>query len=283
MKLKRILAAVDLGPDTGRITAYARWFAGMTGAEEVRLIHVVDYGLTPPAYIKPYLEKEIGRLEREITEWTIRLINAGVKATGKMEVGRLIETFHAVLESFAADLVILGYKSHLMRASSSERLIRSLPIPLLVVRGEKPGEKLAGVPEVKTILCAVDFSSHSLKALDFAKEICAASGAELIVVHVVKPLRPDLGLSDEVKERYLKERREEAKDHISILIREHTAVRSVIREGAPYEVIARVAAETAASMLFMGARGLSYFKGVLVGSISDALIKSSPCPVMIVH
>ena len=153
MKLKKILAAVDLGPDTGRITAYARWFAGVTGAEEVRLIHVLDYGLTPPAYIQPYLERERGRLEGEIAKWAKKLIDGGVKATGTLEVGRLVETFHGVLESSGAGLVILGYKSHLMRASSSERLIKSLPVPLLVVRGEKP----AGVPDVKTILCALDF------------------------------------------------------------------------------------------------------------------------------
>ena len=76
MKLKKILAAVDLGPDTGRITAYARWFAGVTGAEEVRLIHVLDYGLTPPAYIQPYLERERGRLEGEIAKWAKKVIDA---------------------------------------------------------------------------------------------------------------------------------------------------------------------------------------------------------------
>ena len=279
MKLKKILAAVDLGPDTGRITAYARWFAGVTGAEEVRLIHVLDYGLTPPAYIQPYLERERGRLEGEIGKWAKKLIDGGVKATGTLEVGRLVETFHGVLESSGAGLVILGYKSHLMRASSSERLIKSLPVPLLVVRGEKP----AGVPDVKTILCALDFSSHSLKALTLAKEICRVSGAELMLVHAVKPLRQDLGLSDDIKDRYLNEQRDEAREHMSALVGEDIAVRSVIREGAPYEVVAKVARETDASMLFMGARGLSYFKGVFVGSISDSLIKSSPCPVMIVH
>ena len=60
-------------------------------------------------------------------------------------------------------------------------------------------------------------------------------------------------------------------------------IRSFIREGVPSEVIAGVAEETDASILFMGGRGLSYFKGVLLGSVADALIKSSPCPVMVVH
>jgi nucleotide-binding universal stress UspA family protein len=283
MKTNKIIAAVDLGPDTERITAYAFWLAMVTGAGEVSLIHVVDYGLTPPSYVMPYLEKEKGRLEAEINKWTERLRNSGLKAEGKIEVGRLVETFHGVIDSLGADALILGYKHHLVRASSSERLIKSLPIPLLIVRGKKAGDVTFGAVEMKTVLCAVDFSGHSIKALELAKKISGAGGAGLVVVHAVKPLHTGLEVGEGIRERYCKEHLEDAELKMAPLIAEDTGIRSVIREGAPCEVIARVAEETDASMLFMGARGLSYLKGVLMGSVSDALIKSSPCPVMIVR
>lgn len=283
MKTNKILAAVDLGPDTERITAYALWLARMTGAEEVRLIHVLDYGLTPPAYVMPYLEKEKTRLEGEIEKWSGKLRNAGVRAEGRIEVGRLVETFHGVINSLRADTIILGYKSHLMRASSSERLIRSLPIPLLVVRGKKAADVTFGSARAETILCAMDFSDHSLKALEMAKKICGPSGAELVIVHAVRPLHTGLEVSEGIRERYREDRWREAQDKVASLIGDESAVRILLREGAPFEVIASVAEEIDASMLFMGARGLSYLKGVLLGSVSDTLIKSAPCPVMIVH
>jgi nucleotide-binding universal stress UspA family protein len=283
MKANKIIAAVDLGPDTERITAYAFWLARVTGAGEVSLIHVVDYGLTPPAYVMPYLEKEKERLEGEIKKWTERLRNSGLKAEGKIEVGRLVETFHRVIDSPGADALILGYKPHLVRASSSERLIKSLPIPLLIVRGKKADDMTFGAVEMKTVLCAVDFSPHSQKAYAFAKQISGAGGAGLVVVHAVKPLHTGLEVGEGIRERYRREHLEDAELKMASLIAEDTVIHSVIREGAPYEVIARVAEETDDSMLVMGARGLSYLKGVLMGSVSDALIKSSPCPVMIVR
>jgi nucleotide-binding universal stress UspA family protein len=283
MKTKKILAAVDLGPDTEKISAYAAWLAVTTGAEEVRLINVIDYGLTPPAYVMPYLEKEEARLAAEMKQWTDRLTTAGIPASGKIEVGRLVETFHGVIDSIGADALVLGYKSHLLRASSSERLIKSVQIPLLVVRGKKADGVKFGAVEVKKILCAVDFSPHSRKAFDYAKIISGTRGAGLAAVHVIKPLHAGLEVSEGIRERYRKEHWEEARQKMASLTGADAAIRTIIREGNLHEVIAAVAEETDASMLFAGARGLSHLRGVLLGSVSDALIKSSPCPVMIVH
>ncbi|MCK7503018.1 MAG: universal stress protein [Desulfobacterales bacterium] len=36
-------------------------------------------------------------------------------------------------------------------------------------------------------------------------------------------------------------------------------------------------------LIVMGARGLSYIGGILLGSVSEAVLKSSPCPVVIVR
>ena len=45
-----------------------------------------------------------------------------------------------------------------------------------------------GTVEVTSILCATDFSQHSIKAVEFAKKICDASGAGIDVVQVINPL-----------------------------------------------------------------------------------------------
>jgi nucleotide-binding universal stress UspA family protein len=33
----------------------------------------------------------------------------------------------------------------------------------------------------------------------------------------------------------------------------------------------------------MGARGLGLIKGMLIGSVTDAVLKSAPCPVLVIH
>ena len=280
---KKILAGVDLGPDTERIAAYTVWLARSTGAQAVCLLHVVDFGLTPPSYVVPYLDKERARLDGEISQWVDKLRKAGMEAQGKIEVGRLVEAFHSAINSYGPDAIVLGHRSHLLRASSSERLIKSLSVPLLVVRGKKSAEATPEAVEVKTVLCAIDFSDHSFKAFELAKRLAVTGGAQLVIVHALKPLPEGFALNENIRKRYQEERREEAGRRLEPLAAGDTAVRSVIGSGSPYDVITRVAEETGASLLVMGARGLSRFKGILLGSVSGALIKSSSCPVMIVH
>ena len=283
MSEKKILVGIDLGPYTEQASAYALWLANAMGAAKICLLHVIDYGLTPPTYVIPYLEVEEARLDADLKTWTEKLNTLGMSAEGKIGLGRLSETFHAAISSLQVRAIVLGYKSHPLRASSSERLIKSLEVPLLVVRGKKAMGVRLGAVEVKRVLCATDFSQHSLKAFELAKTISGASGSGIDIVHVVSPLPSGLEVDEEFGRRYSEERREEAQRKMESLIGKYGSIRSFIREGVPSEVIASVAEETDASILFMGGRGLSYLKGVLLGSVADALIKSSPCPVMIVH
>ena len=283
MSGKKIVVGVDLGPNTEPVSAYALWLAKVKEAAEICLLHVIDYGLTPPTYVIPYLEEEKARLNADLKTWTEKLNNLGMSAEGKLAVGRLNEAFHAAISSLQVCAIVLGYKSHPLRASSSERLIKSLEVPLLVVRGKKAMGVKLGAVDVKRILCATDFSQHSLKAFEFAKTISRASGAGIDIVHVVSPLPSGLEVDDEIRRRYSEEKREEAQRKMESLIGNDGLMRSFIREGVPSEVIAGVAEETETSILFMGGRGLSYLKGILLGSVADALIKSSPCPVMVVH
>ncbi len=283
MGINKILAGIDLGPDTERVAAYALWLAQVTGAAGIGLIHVVDYALTPPAYVIPFLEAEKTRLDEALGKWVEKLTSFGTRAEGKIVFGRLIETFRMTMRALGPDIVVVGYKGHSVRASSSERLIKSLEIPLLVVRGKRADDANLGTVAIKKILCAVDFSEHSQKAFELARALTIASGSELDIVHVVKPFPPRLKARDEIKERYRKDRWDEAQNKMESLIGSANNVRSLIREGTPREVIIQAAEESGAAILFMGARGLSYLRGLLLGSVTDALIKSSPCPVMIVH
>ena len=60
-----ILSGIDLGPDTEKNLAYTAYFASRTGAT-VRLLYIIDYLLTPPAYLSSYIEEEKKREEEEM-------------------------------------------------------------------------------------------------------------------------------------------------------------------------------------------------------------------------
>ena len=56
-----------------------------------------------------------------------------------------------------------------------------------------------------------------------------------------------------------------------------------IYEGLPCEVISSLAEEGSYDLIVLGARGLSSMESALVGGTTEAVLKSSPCPVLIIH
>ncbi|MBM4145341.1 MAG: hypothetical protein FJ240_03565 [Nitrospira sp.] len=89
----------------------------------------------------------------------------------KLLVGRLQESFQAAAKKTDADMLVLGFVSHAIRRSSSEKLIKSLKMPMLVVRGSKSETLKTGSVHIKKILCPIDFSDMSGTALKTALEL----------------------------------------------------------------------------------------------------------------
>ncbi|MFO0753743.1 MAG: universal stress protein [Thermodesulfovibrionales bacterium] len=288
---RKILTAVDLGSDTEKVLAYALWLARSGGGKdaEVHLLHVMDYALTPPAYMMPYLEKEKEADRALLQEWEQRISAQGVRAGHTIAAGRLAETFASCFRELSSDILVLGYQSHLIRPSSSERLIRSLAVPLLVVRGEKAEKASLGAVEVKRIVCAVDFSENSRKAAETARSLAEKNAAGLTIVHAVSSLALEKSfaklreVSEAEKDEYTRHLLREAEENICSFLRGCSEVENFVTIGVPYKAINQTAAERNADLIIMGARGTSRIREVLIGSVSEAVIRSSPCPVLIVR
>ncbi|MDI6800986.1 MAG: universal stress protein [Thermodesulfovibrionales bacterium] len=285
---RKILAAIDLGSDTEKILAYALWLCKMGGMDtaQIEMLYVLDYALTPPAYLMPYIEKEKESEEKAISIWAEKLKDHGLKTGHAIAVGRLVETFHMLIKKMKPDVLVLGHKSHVLRPSSSERMIRSLEVPMLVVRGQKSENISLGSVNIRRIICAVDFSEYSKKAYEFARLLAEESPAELILTHVVSIQMEKLkGMSEADKNVCTNDLIKEAEGRMHIFLRETAGVASkaIIRTGIPFKIINEVAMEMNADLIVIGARGLGYIEGMILGSVSEAIVKSSPCPVMIVH
>jgi nucleotide-binding universal stress UspA family protein len=288
MKCNCILAGVDLGPDTEMIVSYAACFS--TGVKApVRLLYVIDFLLTPPAYLMPYIEEEERRDEAELKRWHEVLQRRGVSSVSGIMMGRLHEAFLTALREYSPGLLIIGHKSHVLRPSSSERLIKSLAMPMLVVRGGKAEQSTDSVI-VKKILCAVDFSESSVKALDEALGYADAFSAELQVAHVVPShyLRDrwtqweHAGEGD--RDQFNRDVQADAETALAGIV-EKSGVQSSgeLLHGDPAEMICSYARQGDYDLIIMGARGLSYLEGMLIGSTTESVLRSSPCPVLIIH
>jgi nucleotide-binding universal stress UspA family protein len=278
MKIEKILAGIDFGKDSENVLAYASYFAKIFGAT------VIDYLITPPAYLTPYIEEEKKIAEKKFEELKKQLSDSGISSKTEIIVGRLQESFEAAAQKKHADMLVLGFMSHALRRSSSEKLIKSLQMPMLVIRGAKAETSKAGDIQIRKILCPTDFSDMSGKALKVARELKEALSSKLDVIHVSTDYEIAKIKTLEHKERAIQELHEMAKNKLDEFLQVHAVQeKGVIEEGEPERKIVAFARENDIDLIVIAARGLGLIKGMLIGSVTDAILKTSPCPVLVVH
>ena len=62
---------------------------------------------------------------------------------------------------------------------------------------------------------------------------------------------------------------------------EGVEVETMLREGHVVHEIVRAAEEGKFDLIVMGARGISKIKELILGSVSDGVIRNAPCPVLV--
>ena len=137
----------------------------------------------------------------------------------------------------------------------------------------------------KRILYATDGSPAALSALRHALDLAQTYGAELILVHVFRHIE-EFG-----KSPYFSEMEEDRKGVGETVIGQAMAelrdsgvtVHIEPCEGQPAEAIINVAAVRNCDLIVIGSRGLGTFQGLLLGSVSDRVVRHAPCPVLIVR
>lgn len=283
MKIETILAGIDFEKDTEKVLAYASYFAEAFGAS-LKLLHVLDYLTTPPEYLAPYVKEEQRLAENKFDLLTKELTASGTKAGAEVIVGRLRESFEAAIKNAKADMLIVGFVSHILRRSSSEKLIKGLRIPMCVVRGEKAESARAGSVRILKIVCTTDFSDISERAVKVAVELANKLSARLEILHVFPKHLFEQMKTLEDRNNILKELRAEAEDKLKKVIGASGLTEAgLIEEGEPYKKIVSVAGENDFDLIVMSARGLGRIEGMLIGSVTDAVLKSAPCPVLVIH
>ena len=138
----------------------------------------------------------------------------------------------------------------------------------------------------KKILVPTDGSEFAKKAQKHALFLAGVSGAEIIAVSVTENnFVNGLPLDDEVYQlnQVLKERSEENLKEFDELNEDDLEITPVIREGSPARVILEVAEEEAVDLIVMGSSGKSGFDRFILGSVSEKVVHTAKCPVLIVH
>ncbi len=140
--------------------------------------------------------------------------------------------------------------------------------------------------EYRSILVAVDDSSHAAAALARAIEIAGRSGARLTLLHVIQPAcAPVMGpayVPPALLQTRTDEEAEALLERAAAAVPAHVPVHTVVRHGlAAQEIVRRVEA-AGHDLVVMGSRGRGRIRSLLLGSVSRAVARRSPAPVLVV-
>jgi nucleotide-binding universal stress UspA family protein len=134
------------------------------------------------------------------------------------------------------------------------------------------------------ILLATDGSEDAALATKAAIDLSNQSGAELHVVHVgrstfrLPPKEYHAAAREKVAE--LAKAVEEAGGDIT---ETHLRIDDSQTPGNEAEHITGVAEELGADLIVMGSRGLSGMKRLLMGSVSESVVRHAHCPVLVMR
>ncbi len=125
------------------------------------------------------------------------------------------------------------------------------------------------------MLCPVDFSPSSERALFHAAEHCSGD-AELIVLHV-----GNIGSGD--RGTLLREHLHQFSRYSDLLSPYGCRVRFAVEYGSPAATIIDYASKTGADMIVLGSHGASDLRRLLVGGTAESVMRHAPCPVLVLR
>lgn len=146
--------------------------------------------------------------------------------------------------------------------------------------------------EIKQICVPTDFSECGDYAVQHGAAMARHFNAELHIVHVIQDVgeklkHPDFtGKGTSVVE-FLQALEKGATEYLARLATEkewkNLTVNRLYLYGAPAEQIRRYALDQEIDLLVLGTHGRSGLKHLLLGSVAERIVRTSPCPVLTVR
>jgi nucleotide-binding universal stress UspA family protein len=282
----RILVPLDGTPQSNAALRLARTMARTTGAA-ITLLRVLPESLlhedgTASAAVNHTLE----RVASELAE-------NGVQVNSVVRVGHVVQQILDQSRAQAADLIVMRTHGRvgLERAvlgSVTQGVLATSQVPVLLMR---PGGR--HISHIKTLLVPIDGSPGGAVALGIAVGLARATGASLELLDVAVPIPNyvygyEYGGITAIDPAWNEEALASAKTYVDSIVARLRGAGITIDGDARMEadvaatIVAR-AEETNADLIVMSTQALSGVARALLGSVADAVVRSSHCPVLLLH
>ena len=295
VEIGRILCPVDFSDFSGRALHHAMAMARWYGARLTVLNVVVDLPTldVPPIELTDADRQQLLMDMRRLAGQPPPDLSIDFLVRESPDVRREILDQVAALK---ANLVVIGSHGRggfekLLLGSVAERVIRKAACPIMVVPRGAPDAAGAAPAHVSRILCPVDFSSASVRALDYAMDIQAKASAQLTLIHVIE-VPPELRAHatpagdlnvDQIRAAAEAECLQQLRSLVPEHVRRQRGIETAVPEGAAYDQILRMAAAQKSDLIVMGVHGRGAIDLMMFGSNTARVIRTATCPVLVVR
>lgn len=297
---RKIVCPVYLDETPPQTLSYARHFAQL-GDGTIYLLHVVP---TDELHLlrKVYQPDKSGGADISTAERVAR------EQLETIAQEHFSDTNYAILTQFnsnpaagileaqkevGADLVVMSSHgrtgfAHLILGSVAERVVREAVCPVLTTR---QGDEEVTTSTFQHILVPVDIADRSATALICARQIAAQHGGTVYPLHVVPTediyLQRDVYRLQEGEGTNLVLAEKVAKERLA-------EVSQTYLEGVRYEPVVHVSSDPArtflemekevgADLLVMATHGFTGLFHLLLGSLTEKMMREAGCPVLALH
>lgn len=127
-----------------------------------------------------------------------------------------------------------------------------------------------------SVVLATDGRAHTSKAVDYALEYARLHHEALYVVFVIGPRH------EENREGTVGDAKKHLEEIKARATQQGVETTTLLETGAPAESAIAVAERVSASAIVVGTSGKTVLDRVLIGSVSEHVVRNSPCTVIVV-
>jgi nucleotide-binding universal stress UspA family protein len=191
--------------------------------------------------------------------------------------------------AWPADLVIMGSHGQGARegwsiGSVADQVVRGAPCAVLLLPASAAGR--GATPAFRRVLCATDFSGPSRTAVVYGAGLAAASGGELLMLHVMEWFPEANSCQPLVAPEYGMDLSEDARDRLAQAAPEDARIarrEMLVTAGRPHREILRLARQRNVDLIVLGVHARRAVDRRLPGTTISHVLRAASCPVLTVR
>jgi nucleotide-binding universal stress UspA family protein len=283
---KNILLATDFSPASKKALEYAASLARRYGSS-LYLTHVITvdgYPLASPEYAVSSLQNIHDSARQGFRDLLKSGELIGLPYKVLIQVGSFWPSIEETIKTYEIDLLVVGTHGagavkKILIGSGAEEIFRKARVPVLTIGPSVAKEPLYEM-EFKSILFASDFGKSAEREAGYAVSLAQKHCSRLRLVHVLSHPK---AYGNDVLAVKRETSRAKLQDLVATESDLHCKLDFKVTVGEPVEEILRIARETKADLIIMGAKARNSFAGNVPHSKAYRVVCEAWCPVLTVR